>query len=100
MRSAETQQKLTPLQWALIFASLVIVLLGATWPSSTDPEPGLFGVAGTPESASTRAADVVPRTSTAPSSGQLRMSPSQTLERVRLADCHPPKLVNQPRAEC
>jgi hypothetical protein len=100
MRSAEALQKLTSLQWALVLASLVVLFVGALRLSSADLEPGLFGVSGTPESGSARAADVVPPTSTATSSGQLRMWPSQKLERVRVADCHPPKLVNRPRAEC
>ena len=85
MRSAEAQGKPTSLQLALIVAGLVIVLVTATWPSSTDLEPGLW---------------VGPPVGTATSSVQLRMAPSHDSARARPADCHPPKLVNQPRAEC
>lgn len=100
MRSAETQARPTSLQWALIVVALVIVLLGALWPSSNNREPGLFGVAGRPASAPGHAAEVVPRAGTATSSVQLRMAPSQKPQRVRRADCHPPRLQNQARAEC
>ena len=85
VRSAEAQGKPTSLQLALILAGLVIVLVTAMWPSSTDPEPGLW--VGLP-------------VGTATSSVQMRMAPSQDSARARPADCHPPKLVNQPRAEC
>ena len=100
MRSAETQARPTSLQWVVIFVSLVIVLLGAHWPSGNDPEPGLFGVAGGPRSTPGRAAEVVPSAGTATSSVQHPMAQSQEPEPVRLADCHPPRLVDQPGAEC
>jgi hypothetical protein len=100
MRSAETQARPTSLLCALIVATLVVVLLCALWPSSNNREPGLFGVAGRPGSAPGHAAEVVPRAGTATSSVQLRMAPGQEPERVRLADCHPPRLQNQRRAEC
>ena len=85
MRSAEAQGKPASLQLALILAGLVIVLVTAMWPSSTDLEPGLW---------------VGPPVGTATSSVQMRMAPSQDSARARPADCHPPKLVNQPRAAC